>query len=50
MKNVAPVIQEVEITPENYKFPAPVAVRQLPSSSPATLIAASDWAAIVGFQ
>lgn len=24
MKNVAPVIDEVEITPENYKFPAPV--------------------------
>jgi len=26
MKNVAPVIQEVESTPENYKFPGPAAV------------------------
>ncbi|HLW77378.1 MAG TPA: hypothetical protein VKS01_10340, partial [Bryobacteraceae bacterium] len=25
MKNVAPAIEQVEITPENYKFPAPVA-------------------------
>ena len=24
MKNVAPVMEEVEITPANYKFPAPV--------------------------
>jgi sugar lactone lactonase YvrE len=36
MKNVAPVIQEVEITPENYKFPAP-AGPAAPGSASATL-------------
>ncbi len=25
MKNVAPVIEQLEITPANYKFPAPLA-------------------------
>jgi len=36
MKNVAPVIEEIETTPFNYKFPAPVAASNS-SSSPATL-------------
>ncbi len=35
MKNAAPVIEEVEITPENYKFPAPS--EAVPSSSPPVL-------------
>ncbi len=35
MKNVAPVIQQVEITPENYKFPMPSTA--VPSSNPAVL-------------
>jgi sugar lactone lactonase YvrE len=34
-QNVAPVIDQIEITPANYKFPDPVA--PLPASSPATL-------------
>jgi len=33
MRNVAPVIEEVEITPANYKFPAPLIL----SSAPTTL-------------
>ena len=33
MKNVAPVIEEVEITPANYKFPAPMR-RLAPVSNP----------------
>jgi hypothetical protein len=33
MRNVTPVVEEIEITPANYKFPAPSA----PSASPATL-------------
>jgi hypothetical protein len=37
MKNVAPVIEETEITAANYKFPAPVAVAAGGSSSPGTL-------------
>jgi hypothetical protein len=40
MKNVAPVIQEVEVTRENYKFPAAASVSgssSNPLSSPATL-------------
>jgi hypothetical protein len=36
MKNVAPVIEEAEITPANYKFPTPVAAAPT-SSSPTTL-------------
>ena len=36
MKNVAPVIRQVEITPENYRFPAPSATVS-PSGAPATL-------------
>jgi hypothetical protein len=36
MKNVAPVIEQVEITPSNYKFPAPVAA-STGSASPTTL-------------
>ncbi len=36
MKNVAPMIEETEITPANYKFPAPVAAAA-GSSNPATL-------------
>lgn len=35
MKNVAPVIQQVELTPENYKFPAPSTTA--PSLSPPVL-------------
>ncbi len=46
MKNVAPVIQELEITPANYKFPAPSGIA---ISSNATLIAASAGAAFVVF-
>ncbi len=39
MKNVAPVIQEMEITPENYKFPAAAAATSSSSnaSNPASL-------------
>ncbi len=37
MKNVAPVVEQVEITPANYKFPAPSAAPASASSSPATL-------------
>jgi sugar lactone lactonase YvrE len=36
MKNVAPAIDEIETTPTNYKFPAPVAASS-GSSSPSTL-------------
>ncbi|HEY4359321.1 MAG TPA: hypothetical protein VGN17_00030 [Bryobacteraceae bacterium] len=36
MKNVAPVIEEAEITPANYKFPAPAAAAASPN--PATLM------------
>jgi hypothetical protein len=36
MKNVAPVIEEVEITPANYKFPAPAAA-STPSTPTLTL-------------
>jgi sugar lactone lactonase YvrE len=35
MKNVAPVIQQVEITPENYKFP--MSSTAVPSGNPAVL-------------
>jgi hypothetical protein len=33
MKNVAPVVEEIEITPANYKFPAPAG----PAAAPSTL-------------
>ena len=36
MKNVAPVIEELEITPANYRFPAPAA-NALASNPPLTL-------------
>jgi len=36
MKNVAPVIEQVEVTPPNYKFPAPAAAAGS-SGNPATL-------------
>lgn len=36
-KNVAPRIEQVEITPPNYKFPAPVAPLIAPGGAPATL-------------
>ena len=43
MKNVAPVIEEVEITPANYKFPAPSAAPVTSNSlnNPASLTSAS---------
>jgi sugar lactone lactonase YvrE len=36
-KNVAPRIDQIEITPANYKFPAPVMSIQTPGGPPATL-------------
>lgn len=36
-KNVAPTIQEIEITPANYRFPAPSAAPASPTASPAVI-------------
>ena len=37
MKNIAPVVRQIEITPENYRFPAPSAAAASPSGVPSTL-------------
>ena len=36
-KNIAPVVEQVEVTPPNYKFPAPAATTSTAPVSPATL-------------